>query len=75
MITVSEIVESVKQLSPAERGELLTRLREAGLDISTSERSADADAYTTDEFTEQLTDHFHRAKRRALETEHRAGND
>ena len=74
MITVSEIVESVKQLSPAERGELLTRPREAGLEVPTSDRSP-AVAYSTDEFTEQLTDHFHRAKRRALETEHRAGND
>ena len=74
MITVSEIVESVKQLSPAERGELLTRLREAGLEVPASDRSR-AVAYATDEFTEQLTDHCHRAKRRALETEHRAGND
>jgi len=69
MGTIVEIVDAVKSLTPAERESLFGRLRELGLQpISTPPRPEPA-SYASEEFTANLTEHFHRAKRRALGSE------
>lgn len=64
MSTVAEIVEAVRQLSPAEKQELLEEL-ESVFSGSGGATGNSAD-YLSAEFTARLVEHFHRAKRAAL---------
>jgi hypothetical protein len=66
MESIAEIIDAVKDLDSAERADLFQRLRALGLESPAPGSQEDFSRYGTEEFTRQLTDHFHEAKRRAL---------
>jgi hypothetical protein len=68
MGTIVEIIDAVRNLTVAEREDLFGKLRELGLEPP-GEFRPDPARYGSDEFTRSLTEHFHHAKRRALEAE------
>ena len=61
MSTVAEIVEAVRQLSPAEKQQLLEELKSVFSGSTTGESSD----YLSAQFTRRLVEHFHRARRQA----------
>jgi hypothetical protein len=69
MGTILEIVDAVGRLTPSERAELFARLHESGFGPSQEEQSSEFSRYESDEFTQELTDCFHQAKRRSLEVD------
>jgi hypothetical protein len=67
MGSIPEIIDAVKRLTPTEQSELLAQLREIGFGTSHHvEADSDFTRYESDEFTQELTESFHRAKRGAL---------
>ncbi len=68
MGSVLEIVDAVKGLTPTQQYELFARLRESGIVPPSDAPAKDYSRYESEEFTRQLTECFHRGKRRALES-------
>lgn len=69
MEKVVEIIEAVRNLAPAEREKFFDKLRELAAEPEKALPGADPAAYASAEFTRDLTEGFHRAKRRALGAE------
>jgi len=69
MATIAEIIDAVKGLTPEDRESLFGRLRELGLEPTNVPPRPDPACYASEEFTANLTEHFHQAKRRALEAD------
>jgi len=70
MATIVEIIDAVKGLTPEDRESLFGRLRELGLEpTNVPPPPPDPACYASEEFTANLTEHFHQAKRRALEAD------
>ena len=66
MSTVIEILEAVKHLSPMQKQEFVQQL-ESVLTAPSPNRTGDGNHYyLSPDFTTQLVEHFHRAKRAAL---------
>ena len=64
MSTGAEIVEAVSHLSPEQKRELLVQLEPLfGPTLESEDRTGE---YLSDDFTQRLAAHFHRAKQAAL---------
>jgi hypothetical protein len=66
MSTVSEIIEAVRELSPEQKLELVIQLESVVFVPEAKDGMATSPDYLSPEFTARLVEHFHRAKRAAL---------
>ena len=67
MSTVVEILEAVKQLSPTQKQQFVEQLESVLTAPSANRPVAGSQDYPGPEFTARLVEHFHRAKRAALD--------